>query len=105
MIEQSLAFPHKTHFDQYKPLIDAALAAAIGSDKLPKVVAEDYENAQLAMKAANAIRNHVRSNALHLRVSCPESSKTVYLYKTDTPPRTRKKKNVIDSAAPEAPEE
>lgn len=103
MMDQSQAFPRKVNFNQYQPLVEAASNASIGADKLPKVVVEDFDSSKLALKAANSIRNHARSNNLGLRVSCPEGSKTIYICKTNTPARTRKKKSAEAPAAPEAP--
>ncbi len=97
MLDQTKAFPKAVLIDKYKPLIDAALKASNGDDGLPRVVVEDYDTAQLALKAANAIRNHCHANKLEIRVSCPENSKSVFIWKGKRHPR--KKKN----AAPAVP--
>jgi hypothetical protein len=88
MMDQSAAFPRKVNFDQYLPLVEAALNAAKGVDGLPRVVIEGYENSKLAVRAANAIRNHVKQNGPELRVSCPENGKSVYVVKGK--PRARR---------------
>jgi hypothetical protein len=107
MMEQSKAFPKKSHIDLYKPLIDAALNASLGEDGLPKVAIEDFANAILAAKAANSIRTFSTANNHNLWVSCPPNSKSVFVYKSDKPRRTREKKGGVlsdVSAAPKAPE-
>lgn len=92
MMDQTEAFPRKVNVDQYKQIIDAALQAAPGKDHLPRAVVEDYDTYKLATRAANAIRKFSNDNNLNLRVSCPESGKSIFVYKANTPIRTRKKK-------------
>jgi hypothetical protein len=102
MLDQSKAFPKKVNFSQYQHLIDAALKASLGEDGLPRVVIEDFPDAKAADKAANAIRSHTQNNSPRLKVSCPKGSKSVSIYKTDEPRRTRKKRESA-SAKPETP--
>ena len=103
MMEQTKAFPKKSHINLYKSLIDAALNASIGEDGLPKVAIEDFANADLAAKAANSIRTFSTTNNHTLWVSCPPNSKSVFVYKSDKPRRTRKPKDVAPPTVPEAP--
>jgi hypothetical protein len=103
MMDQTKAFPKKSHIDQYKPLIDAALNASLGEDGLPKVAIEDFANAILAAKAANVIRTFSSANNHNLWVSCPPNSKSVYVYKSNKPRRTRTNNHVAPSTEPEAP--
>lgn len=95
MMDQTKAFPRKVNADQYKPLIDAAMNAAIGEDNLPRVVIQDFDTYKLAIKAANAVRNYSHEKNLNLRVSCPENGKSILVYKSNTPRRTRTKKAVV----------
>jgi hypothetical protein len=90
-MDQSKAFPKKVNMEQYMPLVKAALEAAKGEDGLPRVVVEDYDTYQQAVRASNSIRNHARANNLDLRVSCPENGKSVYVYKSKMAKRQKKK--------------
>ena len=75
MEDFSKAFPKKVNIDQYQPIIDAALKAGKGDDGLPRVVVDEFMTQQLATRAANAIRNHVRAAKLTLKVSCQRMAK------------------------------
>lgn len=88
MMDQSEAFPRRLNFELYQPIVDAAMKAAKGKDGLYRVVVEDFDTCKLAVKAANAIRNHARGNHLELRVSCPKESQTIFVVRGK--PRTRK---------------
>jgi hypothetical protein len=88
MMDQSEAFPRRVNFEQYQAIVDAAMKAAKGKDGLFRVVVEDYDTYKLAVKAANAIRNHAKANGLELRVSCPENSKSIFVVRGK--PRARK---------------
>jgi hypothetical protein len=103
MLDQSEAFPKKVNISKYQPLIDSALKASVGKDGLPRVVIEDFPDAKAADKAANAIRSHTQNDIPRLRVSCPVGSKTVSIYRTDEPRRTRKKRGSAP-ATPETPD-
>jgi hypothetical protein len=89
MIDQTKAFPKAVLIGKYQPVIEAAQKAANGEDGLPRVVVEDYDTAKDAVKAANAIRNHCHDNKIELRVSCPENSKSVFVWRGKA--RARKK--------------
>ena len=91
MMDQTAAFPRKVNIDMYKPIIDAAAKAPLGDDKLPRVVVEDYPTDRLALRAANKIRQYAKDNNLGLRVSCPEKSKTIFVWKGAPHHRTRRK--------------
>jgi hypothetical protein len=102
MLDQSAAFPKRVNSTQYQALIDAALKAVLGADGLPRVVVEDFPDAKTATKAANAIRSHTQNDTPRLKVSCPEGSRSVSIYRTDEPRRTRKKKEEEKSTKPGA---
>lgn len=93
MLDQTAAFPKKINIDQYMPLIDAALAATLGADKLPKAVLEDYATVELATKAAKTIRYYVQQRKIDLCVVRPKESKTVAVYKGKTQRRQRRSEN------------
>ena len=103
MMDWTKAFPRKANVDQYMTLIDSAQNASLGADGLPRVAIEDFADAKLADKAANTIRTYCQTKDLNLRVSCPPNSKTVVVYKSDKPRRTRTKKCVVSPTEPEAP--
>ena len=105
MMDFSEAFPKRVNVDQYKQLIDAASNAALGADNLSRVAAETFATHQLAVRAANAIRNYARSEQLLLKVSCPENSKTIYVYKSAMLRRPRRsKKDAASSVTAKQPE-
>lgn len=99
MLDFTEAFPKKVNIDQYKPVIDAALKPANGKDGLPRVVAETYDTAALATRAANAIRKYSKDNNLDLRVSSRENEQRILVYKAKL--RTRKKKEPLAQPAAE----
>lgn len=103
MMDQTKAFPRKVNVDQYKPLIEAAINAAIGEDNLPRVVIQDFDTYKLAIRAANAVRNYSHEKNLILRVSCPENGKSVLVYKSNAPRKTRTRKATA-AATPAVPE-
>jgi hypothetical protein len=95
MLDQTKAFPKKVNFDQYKPIVEAALNASNGDDGLPRVVASDWPTYKEATRATNALRNHIKANNLQLVVSCPEQGQTVFCYKGKARGRSKKKKNAV----------
>lgn len=101
MLDQSVAFPRKVNLDQYMPVIEAANKAAKGADGLPRVVVEEYENLKLATRAANAIRKYSKDHELNLRVSLPENSSSVYVYKAKPYHKKAKSEPVPPQPAPE----
>ena len=96
--DYSKAFPKKVNVETYMPVIKAALDAGTGVDGMPKVVLEDYDNHQLATRAANAIRNHSRAQKLNLKVSLPDGVDTISVYKGKAQKRKEKKESAAEPA-------
>lgn len=106
MVDFTVAFPKRVLIDPYLPIIDGATKAVKGADGLPRVVQEEYDNHKLATKAANAIRNYSKNNNLELRVSLPDNSNTISVYKGKAGTRKAKKneaaKPPADNGVPKA---
>ena len=105
MKDFSDVFPKKVNIEQYMNLIDGAQKASNGADGVPRVVVEEFQTHQLAVRAANAVRNFVRANPSYtLRVSCPENGQTIYVFRSSAPRKTRKSKTKpTNPALPNAP--
>lgn len=108
MVDQSQLSPRlRTANFPYKELIEKAQQAAIGSDGLPRAVQQTLDTAKAADRAANAIRNHIRTNNLEMRVFYAKDSKDVAVYRAKPVIRGRNKpasepKSTTDTDAGEA---
>jgi hypothetical protein len=89
MIDFSTAFPKRTPIEPYLKIVESASTAALGDDKMPRVILEEFSTHSDAEKAANVIRNYSQNHKMNLRVNCPENDKVIYVYKGK--PRVMKK--------------
>lgn len=99
-MEYSAAFPKRTPIEPYLKIVEAAGNTSLGNDKMPLVVAEDYETGILANKAARVIRNYSQNHHLDLRVHYPKNGRTIYVFKgkpRTTSPRKKKDESKADT--------
>jgi hypothetical protein len=80
-MEFSAAFPKRTTIDPYLAIVEAAGKTGKGSDGNPLVITEEFDTAQLAIKAARVIRNYSQNHHLDLRVHYPKNGRSIFVYK------------------------
>jgi|SRR5208337_4686265 len=99
MEDYSKAFPRKMSAEPYMHIITAAKDAAMGEDKMPRVVIVAFETKELMEKAATAIRRWSATNGRILSVSEDEHTRKMKVYRLFKP-RASQRRTKKDASAP-----